>query len=133
MIIHTREADDDTLACVDDHPHVKGVFHCFSGTESFARQALDRGFYLSFSGIITFKNAEALRHIVTFTPWDRILVETDAPYLTPVPFRGQRNQPAYTRTNAEKIAEIKGTDLETVARHTTENFFKLFSKCPLPL
>ncbi len=129
VIIHTREADADTLACVDNAPTVKGVFHCFSGTEALAHAALDRGFYLSFSGIITFKNAALLRQVVASTPLDRILVETDAPFLAPIPYRGQRNQPAYTRVNAAKIAEIKNIPLETVAYHTTHNFFNLFSKC----
>ena len=93
-----------------------------------ARAALDRGFYLSFSGIITFKTAEELRQVVQFAPMDRILVETDSPFLAPMPHRGKRNEPAYTRLNAEKIAEVKSISFEDVAANTTQNFFKLFSK-----
>ncbi|RZI46745.1 TatD family hydrolase [Candidatus Finniella inopinata] len=128
IIIHTREADEDTLACLDDHPNAKGVFHCFSGSADLARAALDRGFYLSFSGIITFKTAEELRQVVRFAPMDRILVETDSPFLAPIPHRGRRNEPAFTRINAEKIAEVKEISFEDVAIRTTKNFFNLFSK-----
>lgn len=129
IIIHTREADEDTLACLDDYPTAKGVFHCFSGSADLAKAALDRGFYLSFSGIITFKNAEELRQVVQFAPLDRILVETDSPFLAPIPHRGKRNEPAFTRINAEKIAEVKGLSFEEVAKETTESFFALFDKC----
>ena len=132
IIIHTREADEDTLTCLDDHPKAKGVFHCFSGSADLARAALDRGFYLSFSGIITFKSAEELRQVVQFAPMDRILVETDSPFLAPIPHRGKRNEPAYTRINAEKIAEVKGISFEEVSKSTTENFFTLFSKISSP-
>jgi TatD DNase family protein len=125
-IIHTRQADTDTIACIKKFPKATGVFHCFSGSAELARQALDLGFYLSFSGIITFKNAEELREVVRFVPLDRILVETDAPFLAPMPYRGGRNEPAFTRYTAEKVAEIKGISLEDVAHQTTENFFKLF-------
>lgn len=128
IIIHTREADEDTLACLDDHPKAKGVFHCFSGSADLARAALDRGFYLSFSGIITFAKAEDLRRVVQFVPMNRILVETDSPFLAPIPHRGKRNEPAYTRLNAEKIANVKGLRFEEVSEKTTKNFFKLFSK-----
>lgn len=128
VIIHTREADQDTLATLDRYPKAKGVFHCFSGSTALAEAALEQGFYLSFSGIITFKNAEELRQIVKMIPLDRILVETDSPFLAPLPHRGKRNEPAYTRINAEKIAEVKGIDLEIIAKHTTDNFFKLFNK-----
>ncbi len=128
IIIHTREADQDTLACIDRYTQAKGVFHCFSGSTKLANAALERGFFLSFSGIITFKNAEELRQIVKFVPLESILVETDSPFLAPIPYRGKRNEPAYTRINAEKIAEIKGVSLEAIAQHTTSNFFKLFNK-----
>jgi TatD DNase family protein len=128
VIIHTREADQDTLVCIDRYSQAKGVFHCFSGSTELAHAALERGFYLSFSGIITFKSAEELRQIVKFAPLERILVETDSPFLAPIPYRGKRNEPAYTRVNAEKVAEIKGIGLETIAEHTTRNFFTLFSK-----
>lgn len=128
VVIHTRDADADTLAAVNNHPLATGVFHCFSGSQELAKAALDRGYYLSFSGIITFKTAAELREVVQFTPLDRMLVETDSPFLAPIPHRGQSNQPAWTRIVAEKIAEIKGISLEEVANITTENFFKLFHK-----
>lgn len=128
VIIHTREADQDTLRILDLYPQTKGVFHCFSGSTALAQAALERGFYLSFSGIITFKKAEELRQIVKSTPLEKILVETDSPFLAPIPHRGKRNEPAYTRVNAEKIAEVKGVNLEIIAEYTTSNFFKLFSK-----
>lgn len=128
IVIHTRDADADTLASIDKYPNATGVFHCFSGSVELAKAALDRGYYISFSGIITFKKAEELREVVGFTPADRILVETDSPFLAPIPHRGQPNQPAWTRVVAEKIAEIKGMPLGDVARITTENFFTLFSK-----
>lgn len=127
-IIHTRQADEDTLLTIKKFPDAMGVFHCFSGDENLARQALDLGFYLSFSGIITFKNADSLRDIVRFAPLDRILVETDSPFLAPIPNRGKRNEPAFTVHVAKKVAEIKEIPEETVARATTENFFKLFQR-----
>jgi len=131
VIIHTRDADEDTISCIDSFQNksVRGVFHCFSGSIELAKQALDRGFYLSFSGIITFKKSDELREVVRFAPMDRILVETDSPFLAPVPYRGKPNQPAYTKINAEKIAEIKGVDFEKVCEATTNNFFDLFTKC----
>lgn len=125
-IIHTRQADEDTITCLKKFSRATGVFHCFSGSVELARQALDLGFYLSFSGIVTFKNASDLRDVVRFAPLDRILVETDAPFLAPIPHRGQRNEPAFTRHTAEKVAEIKGLSLEDVATQTTTNFFDLF-------
>lgn len=131
VIIHTRDADQDTLSTVDNHPHAKGVFHCFSGDLSLAKAALDRGYYLSFSGIITFKKADVLREVVKFTPLDRLLVETDSPFLAPIPHRGQPNQPAWTRVVAEKVAEIKGLSIHEIAHATTENFFTLFNKAKL--
>lgn len=131
VVIHTRDADDDILAMVDEFPGIQGVFHCFSGSVDLARAVLERGFYLSFSGIITFKKADALRAIVASTPLDRILVETDAPYLAPVPFRGQTNEPMHTRIQAEHIAAIKGVSFEEVALATTRNFSRLFSRVAL--
>ncbi|MES2252467.1 MAG: TatD family hydrolase [Pseudomonadota bacterium] len=128
VVIHTRDADDDTLAAINNHPAATGVFHCFSGSIDLAKAALDRGYYLSFSGIITFKKAEELREVVRFTPLDRMLVETDSPFLAPIPHRGQPNQPAWTRVVAEKVAEIKGVPLAEIATATTTNFFNLFSK-----
>lgn len=132
LIIHTREADDDTIAVLKDHPEVRGVFHCFSGTENLARQALDLGFYLSISGIVTFPKAQSLKDIVTWAPLDRLLVETDSPFLSPVPHRGKRNEPAFTAHVAEMVAELKGIPLSIVAEATTDNFFNLFSKAVRP-
>mgnify|MGYP002783849705 CR=1 FL=1 len=131
VVIHTRNADDDTLSCLDNHSKAKGVFHCFSGSIDLAREALNRGFYLSFSGIITFKNAEELRQVVRFTPIDRILVETDSPFLAPIPHRGKRNEPAFARINAERIAEVKNMNFSDIAEMTTNNFFALFEKASL--
>lgn len=128
VIIHTRNADEDTLSCLDAHPNTRGVFHCFSGSSEFAKQGLDRGLYISFSGIITFKNATELREAVKFVPLDRILVETDSPFLAPIPHRGKRNEPAFTRFVAEMVAELKDISLEEVAEATTKNFFELFNK-----
>lgn len=128
VVIHTRDADDDTLSLIDEFAGVRGVFHCFSGSAHLAQQALARGFYLSFSGIITFKKSDELRAIVAGAPLDRILVETDAPYLAPVPYRGQTNEPAHTRVNAEHVAAIKGISLTEVAKATTHNFCQLFTR-----
>jgi TatD DNase family protein len=128
VIVHTRDADADTLALVKQHPDATGVFHCFSGGLDLAKAVLDRGYYVSFSGIITFKKAEELREVVKFTPIDRMLIETDSPFLAPIPHRGQPNQPAWTRLVAEKVAEIKGMPLVDVAKATTANFFQLFHK-----
>jgi len=132
VIIHTREAPTDTLAILREEraQEIGGVFHCFSGDAALAKEALDLGFYLSFSGIITFRNAHALRNIVRTVPDDRLLIETDAPYLTPVPFRGTRNESAYVRLVAEQIALIKDGEghasLEKIARITTKNARRLF-------
>ncbi|NQU58980.1 MAG: TatD family hydrolase, partial [Rhodospirillales bacterium] len=109
-----------------------GLLHCFSSSLKLADTALELGLYLSISGIVTFKTAEDLRAIVKDVPLDRLLVETDAPYLAPVPCRGKRNEPAFTRHTAEKIAEIKGLTIEEVASATTDNFFTLFSKAKSP-
>ncbi len=128
VIIHTREADEDTIKCLKNFPKAKGVFHCFSGSENLARQALDHDYYISFSGILTFKKAEELKEIAKFVPLDRILVETDSPFLAPIPYRGKRNEPAYTTHTAEVLAELRGISLPEVSEATTKNFFKLFSK-----
>lgn len=128
IIVHTREADEDTLACLDDYPQSRGVFHCFTGNQEMAKAGLDRGYFISFSGIITFKNSEALREVVRYVPLDRMLVETDAPFLAPIPHRGKRNEPAYTRYTAEKISEIKGISLSQVAEQTTQNFYEMFPR-----
>ncbi len=133
MVIHTREAQEDTITILQEEqaPQVGGVFHCFSGDSQLAKDALDLGFYVSFSGIITFKTAGLLREIVQTVPDERLLIETDAPYLTPVPFRGKRNESAYVKMVAEKIAEIKeGTTpsaYEHIANVTTANAKTLFN------
>ncbi len=108
--------------------NTRGLIHCFSSDISLAKSALDNGFYISFSGIITFKNAEKLKQIVNFIPLKRILVETDSPYLAPAPHRGKRNEPAYTKITLQKIAEIKNINFDKVAEETTNNFFNLFTK-----
>lgn len=127
MIIHTRNARADTIAIMQEEKAEQGVMHCFSEDWDTAKAALDLGFYISFSGIITFKNAQDLREVAAKVPLDRILVETDSPYLTPVPYRGKPNSPAYTYYAVEKIAEIRGESVETIAKATTHNFQKLFS------
>ena len=136
VIVHTRDADADTLDILRDEMQ-KGVFggliHCFSSSAAFAEEAVALGFYISVSGIITFKKADELRAAVAGVPLDRLLVETDAPYLAPLPHRGKPNEPAYTRLTAEKLAEIKGISFDDVARATTDNFFKLFAKAERPV
>jgi TatD DNase family protein len=128
IVIHTREAQEDTIAILkgEKAAELGGVFHCFSGDAWLAKDALDLGFYLSFSGVITFQNATMLREIVKIVPLDHILVETDSPYLTPAPHRGKRNEPAYVRQVAEKIAEIHGIDIEKIEEATTQNAKRLF-------
>lgn len=130
LIIHTRDAADDTLSMMNDHAarDIGGVMHCFAENWQVARRALDLGFYISFSGIVTFKSAHELKEVATKVPLDRMLVETDSPYLAPVPFRGKTNQPAYVRHTAEYIAELRGDTLENIFSATTDNFFNLFSK-----
>jgi TatD DNase family protein len=132
LIIHTRDADEDTIASLWPYKNdVTGVFHCFSGNIDLAKKALDLGFYISFSGIITFKKALELTDVVKYVPIDRILVETDSPFLAPVPHRGRPNEPAYVRLVAEKVAELKNMDMDLIETQTTQNFFKLFSKVSL--
>ncbi|MBI3394042.1 MAG: TatD family hydrolase [Nitrospirae bacterium] len=128
LIVHTREADADTLAVLGEEGarELGGVFHCFSGDAALARAALDMGFHVSFSGIVTFKKAEVLRGVARLIPSDRLLVETDAPYLAPVPHRGKRNEPARVALVAACLAEVRGASVEEVARVTTENAERLF-------
>jgi len=128
IIIHTREAQEDTIAILKEEKAgaLGGVFHCFSGDAWLAKDALDLGFYLSFSGVITFQNATMLRDIAKTVPLDRILVETDSPYLTPVPHRGKRNEPAYVRHVADKIAELHSLSPQEVEDATTQNTKRLF-------
>jgi TatD DNase family protein len=129
LIIHTRAAAADTVRVLKEEgaETVGGVFHCFTETADVARQALDLGFHVSFSGIVTFKNASELKAVAKMVPLDRLLVETDSPYLAPVPFRGKTNQPAYVRHVAEEIARLREIPFDTLAQATTENFFRLFS------
>jgi TatD DNase family protein len=128
IVIHTREAQEDTITILKEEKasELGGVFHCFSGDAWLAKDALDLGFYLSFSGVVTFQNAVMLREIVKTVPLDRILVETDSPYLTPAPHRGKRNEPAYVRQVAEKIAEVQGISVQEIEEATTQNTKRLF-------
>lgn len=128
LVIHTRSAADDTLAILKEEgaEAVGGVFHCFTESWDVARHALDMGFYISLSGILTFKNANDLRDTSKKLPEDRILVETDSPYLAPTPFRGKTNQPAYTRFVARCLAELRGCREEVVEQFTEDNFDRLF-------
>ena len=130
LVIHTREAADDTLAVMREAgaDAAGGVMHCFTENWDVARAALDLGFYLSFSGILTFKNARQVQEVAAKAPLDRILVETDSPYLAPVPYRGKQNEPAYTRFVAEYLATLRGLSYDEVAAATTANFFRLFRK-----
>ena len=126
MIIHTREAKADTIEIMQQEQAQAGVMHCFSEDWETAKAALDLGFYISFSGIITFKSAADLREVAKKVPANRLLVETDSPYLTPVPYRGRANSPAYTYYVAEKLAEIRGDSVDNIAQQTTQNFNDLF-------
>jgi TatD DNase family protein len=129
LVIHTRSASDDTLAILREEggPRgVTGVFHCFTETLDVARAALDLGFHISFSGILTFKNAADLREVARFVPIDRCLIETDSPYLAPVPYRGKTNNPSYVPFVARQVAELKGLTPEVVGEHTSRNFERLF-------
>lgn len=125
--IHCREAWDDCLAICAAHPQVHGVFHCFTGTRAQAEAALALGWHLSFSGLLTFPKLEELRAIAAWAPADRILVETDAPYLAPVPHRGKRNQPAWVMAVAERLAAVRQCGLEEIEALTSSNFFRLFA------
>lgn len=127
VIVHEREAHGDAMKILDDYPDVTGVFHCFSGSWEFARELLKRGWYLGFTGVITFKNARKAVEVVENAPLHRLLIETDCPYMAPEPHRGRRNDPSYVPLMAAKIAEIKGVSIEEAARVTTENAMRLFS------
>ena len=129
--IHTREADEDTLAILEDE-HAKGAFpailHCYTGGAKLAKRAVEIGLYVSFTGVVTFKKSEALRKIAAAVPLDRMLVETDAPFLAPEPYRGKLCEPAYVVHTAQALAKVKGVPFEDFANATTENFFRLFKK-----
>lgn len=126
MVIHTRSASEDTLAMLREEGAGNGVFHCFTETMDVARAALDLGFYISFSGILTFKSASDLRDVARFVPLERCLIETDSPYLSPMPNRGKINNPSYVPYVAKQLAELKGCSVELVAEHTSRNFGRLF-------
>jgi len=128
VIVHTRSAEADTLACMRAFPGVIGVLHCFTESWEMAEAALALGYYVSISGIVTFKNGENVREVARRVPEDRLLVETDAPWLAPVPHRGHKNEPAYVVDTARFLAELRGTDLETLAARTTVNFLRLFQR-----
>ncbi len=132
LVIHTRSAAADTLAIMREERagEAGGVMHCFTETWDVAQGALDLGFHISFSGIVTFKNARELKDVAQRVPLDRMLVETDSPYLAPVPFRGKQNEPAYVRYVAEAIARLRGITVEEVADATSSNFFRLFGVTP---
>jgi TatD DNase family protein len=128
LVIHTRSASEDTLAILREEGAAApgGVFHCFTETMQVARAALDLGFYISFSGIVTFKNATELHEVARYVPLDRCLIETDSPYLAPVPFRGKTNTPALVPHVAARLAELRGTSIEIIAEATSANFERLF-------
>lgn len=134
LVIHSRQADDDMAAILEEESG-QGAFpfvlHCFTAGRELAERALALGGYISFSGIITFRNAKEIQEVAQIVPADRYLVETDSPYLAPIPHRGQSNEPSYVRHTAEKVAEIRGVSLEQVGRESTENFFRLFAKAAL--
>lgn len=141
LVIHTRSASDDTLAILREEGGfgspaggsesvAKGVFHCFTESMAVARAALDLGFFISFSGILTFRNATDLREVAAFVPLDRTLIETDSPYLAPMPYRGKTNTPAYVPWVAKQVAELKGLGVEAVAEATSRNFERLFDRVP---
>jgi len=132
LIIHAREADSEIAAILAAEKPPPGVLHCFTGSRALAEAAVDLGFYISISGIVTFRNAEDLRAIVRDVPLDRLLVETDAPYLAPVPYRGKRNEPAFVTATAAAVAALKGIEAEELAAVTTANFFRLFAKASAP-
>ena len=134
LVVHTRESAVDTLRLLQEEgaDAVGGVMHCFTENWEIARQALDLGFYLSFSGIVTFKNATIVKEVAQRCPLDRMLVETDSPYLAPVPYRGKPNEPAHVRYVAEEIARLRSIPLETVVQTTTDNFFTLFHHATRP-
>jgi len=133
LIIHAREADGEVAGILDEERPPPGVMHCFSSGRPLAEAALALGFYISISGIVTFRNAEELRAIVRDVPLDRLLVETDAPYLAPAPYRGKRNEPAYVAATAAAVAELKGIELQHLAATTSANFFRLFGKASAPV
>ena len=135
LIVHTRDAEDDTIAILNEEMGkgaFTGVIHCFTGTPRLAEAALKLGFFISVSGIATFKKADALRDTLRMVPLERLLVETDAPYLAPLPYRGKRNEPSFVVHTARALADLKGVSADEVARITTDNFFTLFTRAERP-
>jgi TatD DNase family protein len=135
LIVHTRDAEDDTIAILKeemDQGAFTGLIHCFTGTQRLADAALTLGFCISVSGIATFKKSESLREVLKTVPLDRLLVETDAPFLAPQPFRGKRNEPAFVKHTATMLAELKGVSFPDLAAATTDNFFRLFTRAERP-
>ncbi len=126
LVVHTRDAEAATLAVLEDVAPRRGVVHCFTGGEELARRVLELGWMISFSGILTFKGADAVRAVARTAPEDRILVETDAPYLAPAPHRGKRNEPAFVTETARALADLRGVPPSTIAQRTLENFHELF-------
>ncbi|WP_340676657.1 YchF/TatD family DNA exonuclease [Paraglaciecola sp.] len=135
LIIHTRDAREDTITLLKQHknPETKGVLHCFTESWEMAQEAIELGFYISISGIVTFKTATELQEVVKKIPLDKLLIETDSPWLAPVPYRGKQNQPGYVREVGEFIAQLKGISVEELASITTQNFYKLFGIKATPL
>lgn len=134
LVVHTRSASEDTIAILKEEGEtggngekVQGVFHCFTETKAVAKAALDLGFYISFSGVVTFKNAADIREVARFVPIDRLLIETDSPYLAPMPYRGKTNNPSYVPLIAQQLAQIRLESVETIAQATSRNFEQLFS------
>ncbi|MDN4503335.1 TatD family hydrolase [Alteromonadaceae bacterium BrNp21-10] len=132
LIIHTRDAREDTIDLLRQHlaPTTRGVLHCFTENWEMAKAAMELGFYISISGIVTFASAKELQDVVKQIPLDRLLIETDSPWLAPVPYRGKQNQPAYVKEVGEFIAKLKGISVEELAKTTTDNFYKLFNLIP---
>lgn len=131
VIVHTRDAGDDTLAILKEENATRcgGVIHCFTETMDFAEKALELDFMISFSGIITFQNADALREVARQVPDDQLLIETDSPYLAPAPHRGKQNYPAYVKHVAQKLADVRNTSIDHIARVSKDNFYRLFRPC----
>ena len=135
LVVHTRDADDDMVEILTEEQGkgaFPGLLHCFSSGRKVAEAALEQGFYISFSGILTFKNAIAVREVAQMVPLDRLLVETDAPYLAPIPNRGKRNEPAFVAHTAQTLADLRGLSLAELGEITTDNFFRLFAKAQRP-
>ncbi len=128
VVVHTRAAETDTLDLIRQYPDVKGVLHCFTESWALASAAIELGYYVSISGIVTFKNADNVRDVALKIPSERLLIETDAPYLAPIPNRGKKNEPAFVTDTAAFLADLRGVDVQTLAQTTRDNFFSLFSR-----